>query len=147
MKTKHFIFVLIAVAVLFTTCKKDDDCCAKYIGDWDFVTVVSIIENSTFIVKDTIYYSGTIIRGNDKNHLIIQFTENNVITVHVISGNLWLAIGGEVNPHYMTCHKCTVGSFINKNEISILRLYKFIGSGEKEVYHSNGVKRKGVKNE
>jgi len=84
MKTRYFIYCLTIVAVLFTKCKKEEeDYCAKWIGDWDFVTIVRDYYNT--VVYDTIYYSGKIIRGNSKDELIFQYTPDDEILTEIFN--------------------------------------------------------------
>jgi len=139
------VTAIVVLLLFFAGCDKYHR--DRYIGDWNFVT-----ERHTFMeddlgyyekVKiDTIYYTGKITHGTLENELIIQYTENNEILVHIgTDGYLWLSYP---RGDYGTCHQCSVGNFEKKDKISLSNLYHYVNQSEREIFSVNG-KKKGDK--
>ena len=142
------ILATTAIMLLFVTgCDKYHR--NRYVGDWDFVTerVFYIDTNSYEFVetkRDTVYYSGKISYGQHENQLIIKFTENDdeIYVYTGTDGDLWLSYPSV----YMTCARCPVGSFEEKDKISLKYFYGD-KDGIRNLYHVEGAKTKGCKNE
>jgi hypothetical protein len=98
---KKIIITLITVAAIilffFTGCDKYHR--DRYTGTWEFVVK---IDSAQFdydlhcwipLGLDSFFYSGKIIHGKYNDELIIQYTEQNEVTVWVNhNGNLWTSV-------------------------------------------------------
>ena len=92
--------ILAAITIIllfFTSCDKDIR--NRYTGDWEFVTKIDSVQfdydsnNWISLGFDTISFFGKIIRGEHNDELIIQYTEQNEVTVWVNhNGNLWTSV-------------------------------------------------------
>ncbi|MCL2722754.1 MAG: hypothetical protein FWD47_15600 [Treponema sp.] len=136
MKTKHFFYGLIVLAVLLTTCKKETDYRDKWVGDWDFV-----VEREWWIMytdegKDTTYYSGKISYGNSSGDLYIKHSETDTLLIDVDeSGKLYFSDGGG--------HDYADGQFEGNNKMILF--YHDGGLGGWMAFNISGIKKEGDK--
>jgi len=153
MNKKHFFFWLAIVAAcvtFFSTCKKDKkhveepDYRMQWIGDWDFVVNRGFCSHESGMTTiDTIYYSGTIMFGNEEWQIIIKYTENDEIVANVNDD------GKIYNPNQIFGIYSFSGNFIEKN--NNVYLYFGIWNGQEEGRECTSIigtkNKKGDKNE
>lgn len=98
----------VAILLLFTGCDKYHR--DRYVGYWDFVTEKRTYSDDFEIIKrDTINYLGKISNGKYENEIIIHYTNNDEITIHVdTKGNLYSICEGGY---------CKCGNFTKKDKI------------------------------
>ena len=146
MKNRNII--LLFLAGLFLTagsCCKNNDCNEepkdyrdKWVGDWDFVTVITSIPPQQNITRDTICYSGKIYKVEADNELMIKYMETNSIKARVDEG-------GKLSDLH-TSGSFNEGKFMDTNLIYISLWYG--GAHYGRGYFIKGVKkRKEIKNE
>jgi len=153
------LFAATAIPLLFFTgCEKDNR--SKYIGDWEFVTEKILYQRDSIgyrvmewgdtvthyseyvqIGCDTVYYSGKISVGNLEDELIIQFTENDEVFVHI---NKEREIWQTFPSFYSTCHRCSFGKFEKKDKLYLDKIHQFYENSVTE-YYVTGAKKKGGK--
>jgi len=86
MKSSQFtkLIITFVLLILWSNCTKDSLDLDNYIGNWNFkVTIDSRTTPASIEVHDTTYYIGTIIRGETKDELKVQYSDTNIITVHL----------------------------------------------------------------
>ena len=130
--------VVAVILLLFSGCKKDD-IRDKYIGDWEFETTkiyYSDFDGNEEVKRDTVYYMGKIILGGLENELIIQYSENDIVSVVLRDEKIYTAFGSVLG-------KYASGYFTGNNKI-FLNLY-FYRDGVRSNEVINGMKKKGGK--
>lgn len=131
MKHKFKYIIILTALSLFICCKKENyrD---KYIGNWDFVVIVSKhnIDSIGQYEEDTIYYLGQISYGNTENEINIQYTKDNSIILNIDESG---ALSGFPSPQYSS------GKFDGFDKIHLY--LRWGGLGGSLTHSINGVKK------
>ncbi|MDL2297111.1 hypothetical protein LJC68_06510 [Bacteroidales bacterium OttesenSCG-928-B11] len=131
MKKNKIIPIIIFALSLCIGCKDIGD---KYTGDWDFVTVRSLLDyDYVEIEKKTIHYSGKISPGDYENRVIIQYTENDAIGATISKEEDYICIYSNSLASYGG--KYASGSFPEKDKIDMVYSKQHFDSNG----HSDGI--------